>query len=179
VEEGQGQEADGLAAVAQVDEAGIRELPTTVASTSRRRARSMKASTLDGGTARLIRSWDSETQISQGERPAYLRGQASRSTVTPPEPSAISPSEEERPPAPLSVMAAYSPGPGFQEEVGHFLWMMGSPICTAVTGLDSRAPGWRRCAVDAVLADAPAEHDGLVAGLTFFSHEGAPPSVAA
>ena len=57
----------------------------------------------------VIRSWDSETRISHGESPTCLRGAAARSISTPPVCSAISPIEDEIPPAPLSVMLAIRP----------------------------------------------------------------------
>ncbi len=58
-----------------------------------------------GGTARVIRSWASETRISHGARPWYLSGARARSSRAPPVASAISPTDDDSPPAPLSVIA--------------------------------------------------------------------------
>ena len=80
--------------------------PRSVASTSRSRARSRKAASFSGRTASVMRSWASETRISQGASPWYLSGARARSSRAPPGCFAISPTEEESPPAPLSVMAA-------------------------------------------------------------------------
>ena len=77
--------------------------PRSLASTPRRAASSRKAGILSGGTAKDMRSWASETKISQGSRPAYLSGALSRWILQPPDSRAISPRDEDRPPAPLSV----------------------------------------------------------------------------
>ena len=65
----------------------------------------MNRSSLSGGTATVMRSWASDKRISQGLRPSYLSGARARSMSTPPGSPAISPTEEDSPPAPLSVMA--------------------------------------------------------------------------
>ncbi len=69
------------------------------------RARQRNSSIFAGSTARVIRSWDSEMRISQGFSPGYFSGAFFRSSSQPPERRAVSPTEEERPPAPLSVIA--------------------------------------------------------------------------
>ena len=140
--------------------------PTTAASTSRRFASARNSSMLSRGTARLIRSWDSLTRISHASRPGYFSGHASRSMDTPPLRPAISPRDDDSPPAPLSVMPRYSPAvTRLQEHVQHLLLRDG------VADLDGR--GGRRFAqrlrgeggaVDPVLADSPAGHHGKVAG---------------
>ena len=57
------------------------------------------------------------------------------SSTQPPVSSAISPTEEDRPPAPLSVMALYRPRSRARRMKSYILrWVMGSPICTAVAG---------------------------------------------
>ena len=85
-----------------------------------------------------MRSWDSLTRISHAARPWYFRGHLSRSIVTPPLSPAISPREEERPPAPLSVMPRYSPRSRASSSMSSiFFWVIGSPICTAEVGEDS------------------------------------------
>ncbi len=88
-------------------------------------------------TAMVIRSWDSEIHISQGCKPLYFSGTRSRSTINPPDSFAISPTEEERPPAPLSVMLLYKflSLSSFIIASENFFWVIGSPICTAVIGL--------------------------------------------
>ena len=50
-----------------------------------------------------MRSCASETSISQAASPWYLSGARPTSSEAPPVWRAISPTEEERPPAPLSV----------------------------------------------------------------------------
>ena len=76
--------------------------PITVAPTCHRAAR---ASTASGSAqASTMRSWASDSHTSHGARPGYLRGTRARSTSAPSF-SAISPTAEDRPPAPQSVMA--------------------------------------------------------------------------
>ena len=79
-------------------------VPMTVASTSLLFIRFMNASIFSSGTARVIRSCDSEIQISHGAMPGYFSGTRSRRTWHPPDSRAISATEQEIPPAPLSVM---------------------------------------------------------------------------
>ena len=78
--------------------------PMFVASTSWSSARASNASQSSGLTPTVMRSWDSETRISHGERPACLRGTTDRSISAPSVSSAISPTLLDKPPAPLSVM---------------------------------------------------------------------------
>ena len=61
-----------------------------------------------GGTAKTMRSWASLIQISVYERPAYFSGALSRWTPVPMV-APISPTAEENPPAPQSVMAVKIP----------------------------------------------------------------------
>ena len=79
-------------------------VPMAVASTSLFLIRSMNAPIFSSGTASVIRSWDSEIQISHGAMPGYFSGTRSRRTWHPPDSFAISATEQESPPAPLSVM---------------------------------------------------------------------------
>ena len=85
----------------------------------------------------VIRSCDSEIHISHGCKPGYFNGTKSSSTMNPPDSFAISPTEEERPPAPLSVKLLYKSLSLSSLMIAseNFFWVIGSPICTAVTGL--------------------------------------------
>lgn len=85
------------------------KLPITVASTSRRAASASSGPTCSGATASVMRSCASLSKIPHGARPAYLSGARSSSSNAPPGFSAISPTLDDSPPAPLSVMARYSP----------------------------------------------------------------------
>ena len=79
-------EADGLPAVGRLDPARSGELAHDGRlDAAARREGEEGLESVSGLTARLIRSWLSETRISQGERPAYLSGHLSRSIRTPPE----------------------------------------------------------------------------------------------
>ena len=97
---------DGLFPVADMEPSriGVTAQDRRLARPSSGPGREM-ASIVSGATASVIRSWDSEMRISQGFSPGYLRGAFFRSISQPPESRAVSPTEEERPPAPLSVMA--------------------------------------------------------------------------
>ncbi len=110
--------------------------PMAAASTPRRAMRSVKASSLSGGTASVMRSWDSLIQICQGSRPGYFSGTRSSSTTHPPHSRAISATEHESPPAPLSVMLLYRPASraSLMMASENFFCVIGSPICTAVAG---------------------------------------------
>ncbi len=77
----------------------------TVASTSSPAHNLLSRSQFSGGTARTIRSCDSEIQISVYESPAYFSGAFSRSTWAP-RSAPISPTAELKPPAPQSVRVA-------------------------------------------------------------------------
>src|SRR3989344_1056538 len=81
--------------------------PITVASTPRLCIRFRNTSHFFFGTERVMRSWDSEIQISHGRRLGYFKGTRPRSTSPPPHSLAISATEQDMPPAPLSVMLEY------------------------------------------------------------------------
>src|SRR3989344_2149494 len=81
--------------------------PMIVASTPRSFINSANFFHFFFGTADVIRSCDSDTQICQGDRPGYLIGTSSNFTKQPPLSLAISATEQERPPAPLSVTLLY------------------------------------------------------------------------
>ena len=98
-------EGDRLVAKGDVQKGASVNSPSAVASTSRRAASSSNASSFSGGTARVIRSWASERKISHGASPAYLSGALATVERAPPGASAISPTDDDSPPAPLSVMA--------------------------------------------------------------------------
>ena len=57
----------------------------------------------------VIRSCDSETKISQGFKPEYFKGTLSKFTTAPSVISASSPIEDDKPPAPLSVLLFIKP----------------------------------------------------------------------
>src|SRR3989344_4614121 len=96
----------------------------------------LKATHLLFGTESVIRSCDSESQICHGARPGYLSGTLSKSTAHPPTSRAISPTEPESPPAPLSVMLLYKPMSRASRTRAseNFFCVIGSPICTAPAG---------------------------------------------
>src|SRR3989454_5971954 len=74
-------------------------------------------------TESIIRSWLSETQISQGARPSSFSGTFSRSTSAPkPPPRAISPITHDRPPPPRSFRPSSSPACADSTHA----WMSGS-----------------------------------------------------
>jgi len=80
------------------------KVPITADSTPRRFISPLNSPSLSPGTDTVMRSCDSESQICHGPRPGYLSGTLSRSTSKPPHSRAISATEHERPPAPLSVI---------------------------------------------------------------------------
>ena len=82
--------------------------PRSVASTCSAAQSALSAGHFSGGTARTIRSWASEIQISVYESPSYLSGARSRSTSAPSS-APISPTAELNPPAPQSVIDAEEP----------------------------------------------------------------------
>ena len=108
------------------------KVPSTLSSTSHRSASPCSSGRLPGGTASTMRSCASEIQISQGASPAYLSGALARSTSTPSF-SPISPTADEKPPAPQSVMAVYSPRSRASSitSISPFS-VIASPICTAL-----------------------------------------------
>ena len=57
----------------------------------------------------VMRSWDSEIQISHWSKPSYFKGAFSKSILTPLLNLADSPMDDESPPPPLSVMNWISP----------------------------------------------------------------------
>ena len=75
-----------------------------------------------------IRSWASDSQISHGSSPGYLSGTVARSTSAP-TPSAISPTAEDSPPAPQSVIAVQRWSAPVSTSIRRFS-VTGSPICT-------------------------------------------------
>src|SRR4051812_12565027 len=106
--------------------------PITVASTSSLAHSANSAPRLSGGTASTMRSCASESQISQGCSPAYLSGTSSSATRAPVD-SPISPTAEESPPAPQSVIALYRPASrAWSSTSSTFFSVIGSPICTAL-----------------------------------------------
>ena len=80
-----------------------------VASTVCFPARAWNSASFSGRTATTMRSWDSEIQISQGSRPAYFRGIFSSQTSAPPATRADSPTAEDNPPPPQSVIKVMRP----------------------------------------------------------------------
>src|SRR3989338_8942432 len=86
----------------------LSNFPNAVASTLYILQRAINVLIFFGEIAITIRSCDSETQISQGERPGYLREAFSRWIVTPVF-SPISPIAEENPHAPQSRIARIYP----------------------------------------------------------------------
>ena len=81
--------------------------PIVVASTPRFSISFKKVFHFFFGTAKVIRSCDSEIQISHGRRLGYFSGTFSKKTFAPPHSFAISATEQEIPPAPLSVILLY------------------------------------------------------------------------
>ena len=82
---------------------------TAVASTSCSLARLSNAAESSDFTATVILSWLSETKISHGDSPGCLSGTLARSILQPLVYSAISPIDDDSPPAPLSVIHVISP----------------------------------------------------------------------
>src|SRR3989338_6996510 len=111
-------------------------VPMRVASTSCRSKIFLSVGHFFFGTASVMRSCDSESQICHGASPEYLRGTFAKSTSHPPLSRAISPTAPESPPAPLSVMLEYKPLPRASRIIASesFFCVIGSPICTAVAG---------------------------------------------
>ena len=83
----------------------------------------------------VMRSWLSETRISHGDNPACFRGTLARSISQPFVYSAISPMDDDSPPAPLSVMQVMRPASLASNTMSSiFFCVMGSPIWTALEG---------------------------------------------
>jgi hypothetical protein len=121
----------------------------SVSSTSISWPKASSSAIFSGSTTSVNRSCDSLTKISQGRRPGYFRGTFSSSTTAPPLMPASSPTEDERPPAPLSVLHLSRPrrAASSRKSMASF-WVMGEPICTAVAGAASSSSmlerRWRR-----------------------------------
>ncbi len=82
-----------------------------------------------------MRSCASDTRISHGCSPGYLSGAHARSSSAPPLLVAISPTDDDSPPAPLSVIELNSPRSRATVSMSNIIFcVMGSPIWTACTG---------------------------------------------
>ncbi len=104
--------------------------PISVNSVSNRSHRVCKAGIFSGGTASTMRSCASDSQISQGARPGYFRRTLFNSTSQP-SLDAISPTAEDRPPAPQSVMSLYRHRSRARTMTSiRPISVIGSPICT-------------------------------------------------
>ena len=127
----------------------------------------------EGSTTHSIRSWDSETMISNGSRPGSRNGTAATSMSIPTPPlEAISEAEEVRPAAPRSWRATSSPASSSSSEhSSSFFSSKGSPTCT-VGRMSGRGPflarqlgrGEHRGATDPVAPGGGAEQNDEVAG---------------
>ena len=139
--------------------------PRSASSTPWRSQRARSSASRSGGTATTIRSWASDSQISHGARPGYLSGTAVSSTSAP-TPSAISPTADDSPPAPQSVIAVQRWSAPVSTSISSFS-VTGSPICTlapatspvvaSIVALENVAPRMPS------RPGAPAEHDDAVA----------------
>ena len=122
-----------------------------------------------GGTARTIRSWASEIQISVYESPSYFSG-ARLELDLGAESRPISPTAELKPPAPQSVIERNSPRSRAWRTTSRTIFsVIALPICTAPPGEGFALAGQlgraERGAVDAVAAGPAADGDDPVAGL--------------
>ena len=143
--------------------------PRSASSTPWRSQRARSSPSRSGGTATTIRSWASDSHISHGARPGYLSGTAVSSTSAP-TPSAISPTAEDSPPAPQSVIAVQQVARRTRSADRHVdQQLLGDRVADLHAGAGDlagrgvhRGAGERRPA-DAVAARAPAEHDDAVA----------------
>ena len=114
------------------------KVATGVDSTSCKFDNASKAAQSSGFIATVILSCDSETRISHADSPDCLRGTFERSILHPPVYSAISPIEDDSPPAPLSVIQVIKPRSLASRIISTiFFWVIGSPICTALDGESS------------------------------------------
>ena len=102
--------------------------PMSAKSTPTRRQRAPNSSRRSAAIDTTMRSWASDSQTSHGSSPGYLRGTRSRSTSAP-TPSAISPTADDRPPAPQSVMPEYRSSAPTSASISSFS-TTGSPIWT-------------------------------------------------
>jgi len=109
------------------------------------------SSTRSGSTTASIRSWDSETMISNGSMSASRNGTraTSRSIPTPPA-EAISPAEEVSPAAPRSCSETSSPLPSSsRQHSSSFDSSNGSPICTVGRFASSPSPSSAEASTEA------------------------------
>ena len=100
------------------------------------------SSTRSGSTTASIRSWDSETMISNGSMSASRSGTRATSMSIPvPPPAAISAADEVRPAAPRSWSETSSPAPrSSRQHSTSFDSSNGSPICTLGRFASSPSP---------------------------------------
>ena len=107
-------------------------LPIAVPSTSHFAQTASTSWSLAGSTTHSIRSWDSETMISNGSMSASRSGTLRTSRSSPTSPlAAISDDEEVSPAAPRSCSATSSPrSSSSSEHSSSFFSVNGSPICT-------------------------------------------------
>ena len=142
-------------------------VPSTVASTPCRAQRATTSSACAGGTASTIRSCASLSQISHAASPGYFSG-ARRTSTSAPTCSAISPTADDSPPAPQSVMSVYRPQQVVervdQQLLGDRVADLHAGAGDVAGGGVHRRAGERRAA-QAVASGAPAEHHDEVAGL--------------
>ena len=130
-----------------------------------------------GGTARTIRSWASEIQISVYESPCVLERRAVEVDLGA-DRLPISPTAELKPPAPQSVIARKSPrSRAWRITSSTIFSVIALPICTAPPESDSLCAGQlgraEGGAVDAVAAGAAADGDDPVAGLDLLGRHAA------
>ena len=102
--------------------------PISVASTPCRAQTATKLASCRGSIATTIRSWASDNHTSHAANPGYLSGTFATS-IRAPTSSAISPTADDNPPAPQSVMLRYMPRVSAKASINNFS-TMGSPICT-------------------------------------------------
>ena len=95
-----------------------------------------------------MRSCASDSQISHGSRPGYFSGTASSSTSAP-STSAISPTADDRPPAPQSVIAVHRCSAPSSTSISSFsvtgspIWTLApatSPVVASISALENVAP---------------------------------------
>ena len=117
-----------------------------------------------------MRSCASESQISQGARPGYFKRHMLPGRHRAPIWMAISPTAEESPPAPQSVMALYRPCvAGAHDDIDQAFF--GDRVADLhrsagdFAGLGIHGHRGEGRAAQAVPPGAPAEHDDAVAGL--------------
>ena len=105
------------------------KIATLDTSTSCSAAKASNASASSGVVASVILSCDSLTRISQEDNPSCLSGTFAKSISQPFVYSAISPIDEDSPPAPLSVMQEINPmSLASRVMSSNFFCVIGSPI---------------------------------------------------